>query len=170
MKKLLTLGISLGALAATLTVQPSPSFAAGAPNAQEMKSLDYLIGTWSCSWTAGPDSGAVTSVFAPVMNGAWLQETETVQSPTRGPVVTTVHFTGFDPQKKRWVHLGPDADGSYAVAQSSDGETWHNLLPVAGSDATFRKMSDSAFALSEDFARDGKTLTYVETCKKAVPG
>ena len=100
-----------------------------------------------------------------MLNGAWLQETETVES-ARGPVVTTMHFTGYDTQAKRWMHLGPDADGGYAVAQSGDGETWHNLLPVAGSDATFRKLSSTAFSLSEEFTRDGKALTYAETCKK----
>jgi hypothetical protein len=166
MKKLLTSASLLVALSATLLT--SPAFAAASPpNAPEMKKLDYIIGTWNCTWTAGTDSGAVISTFTSVMNGAWLQETEAVQMGSGEPQVTTMHFTGYDPRERTWMHLGPNADGTYEVARSADLNVWHNVLPVAGGDAAFQRISDREFSLSEPFQSNGQTLTYLETCKKA---
>jgi len=162
MNKTLTT-IALAALAA-LAISSKPA-AAEAPSAAPMAKLAYLIGTWDCNWKAGPSSGTNVSTFTPVLDGAWLRETEAVERGGK-TVVQTMHFTGYDPSSNHWIHGGPNADGTYEVAESDDLATWKNVLPVAGGTGRFVRTSDTEYVLSEDFQQDGKTMTYVDDCKK----
>lgn len=155
------------ALAAALAFAPLASSAAPAPNAEQMRPLDYLIGTWNCSWSAGGQSGTNISTFTSVMNGSWLQETEAVRTKTGKLFVTTMHFTGYDPVEKRWMHVGPNADGTYEVAYTTDFKTFHTLLPADQKDASFTKTSDMEFSLREPFSQGGQDLVYANTCRKA---
>lgn len=160
--------LALVALAALLAVAPVAATAAPVPrNAEQMRALDYLIGTWNCSFSAGGQSGTNVSTFTSVMNGAWLQETEAVRTRSGGLFVTTMHYTGYDPDEKRYLHVGPNADGTYEVAYTTDFATFHTLLPAGQEDATFTKVSDSEFSLREPFTQNGQHLVYLNTCKKA---
>jgi len=156
------------ALAALSAAALSSARADAAPsNASQMTKIAYMIGTWDCNWKAGTSSGTLTATFAPVMNGAWLQETEAVKRDGK-TVVQTMHYTGYDPSSKHWIHAGPNSDGTYEVAQSDDLATWNNLLPVAAGQGKLVRPSESEYIISEDFQQDGKTLTYVNDCKKRV--
>jgi hypothetical protein len=154
------------ALAAVSALALSSTRAVAAPpNAPQMAKIAYMIGTWDCKWTAGTSSGTLVATFTPVMNGAWLQETEAVESGGKVAVQTT-HFTGYDPSTNHWMHLGPNADGTFEVAQSEDLATWKTLLPAGASDGKLVRPSDTEYVISEDFQQDGKTLTYANDCKK----
>lgn len=152
----------LAALAASLGAAPAQ---AAPPNAGQMATLSYLLGTWDCTWTAGPASGSLVATFSNVMDGAWIEETEAVQK-SGAEVVMTMHFTGYDTAGKRWLHAGPNADGSYEVAQSDDFVTWHSVIPSGGEPATIDKRSNTEYILNEPFTQDGKALTYRNDCKK----
>lgn len=128
-----------------------------------MAPLQYLLGTWHCSWTAGTASGAEDQVFVSALNGAWLQESEVVQNASGQPFVRSVHYTGYDPAKKLFMHLGPDADGSYEIAQSVDTNVWQE---PSGS-FYHTKISDTERAESESYQANGKTVTFHMSCKKA---
>ncbi|HTA37625.1 MAG TPA: hypothetical protein VK760_01045 [Candidatus Acidoferrales bacterium] len=154
------------ALAAVSALALSSTRAVAAPpNAPQMQKIAYMIGKWDCKWTAGPSSGTLVATFTPVMNGAWLQETEAVESGGKALVQTT-HFTGYDPATKHWMHLGPNSDGTYEVAQSEDLSVWKTLLPAGASDGKLERPSDTEYIISEQFQQDGKTLTYANDCKK----
>jgi len=162
------LALPLVAFAALLAVAPVAASAAPAPrNAEQMRALDYLIGTWNCSFSAGGQSGTNVSTFTSVMNGAWLQETESVRTKSGGLYVTTMHFTGYDPDEKRYMHVGPNADGTYEVAYTTDFATFHTVLPAGQEDATFTKVSNTEFSLREPFMQNGKRFVYLNTCEKA---
>ena len=153
-------------LLSALPVLMSPAAAtAAAPNAGEMEKLNFMVGTWDCRWTAGNDAGAIVATFTPVMGGAWIEETEAVEVNGKS-YVQTMHFTGYDPKLKLYVHAGPNADGTYEVAQSADLTTWNNVLPKREGSGTLDRLSDSEYVLSEDFQSGGKTLTYRNDCKK----
>ena len=161
MKKIsLTLG-----LLATLATPTLATAQAAPPNAAEMAKISYLLGTWDCSWSAGPAKGVLVSTFSNVMDGAWIQETEAVEK-DGAQVVTTMHYTGFDTAGKRWLHAGPNADGTYEVAQSSDTLIWHDVMPNDGGTATLKRITGTEYVLSEPFMQDGKALTYRNDCKK----
>jgi hypothetical protein len=154
---------ALAALSA-LALSSAPAVAAP-PNASQMATIAGMIGTWDCAWTAGPSSGTLIATFTPVMEGAWLQETEAVEKDGK-TIIQTMHYTGYDPSAKRWIHAGPNNDGTYEVAQSDDFATWKNVLPVAAGGGKLARPSDTEYILSEDFKQDGKTETYVNDCKK----
>ena len=155
--------IALAALS-VLTFTATPALAAP-PNSAQMAKLANWIGTWDCNWTAGASSGALVATFTPVMDGAWLEETEAVESGGK-TVVQTMHFTGYDPSSKHWIHAGPNSDGTYEVAQSDDLAVWKNLFPVGAGEGKLVRPSDTEYIISEDYQQGGKTETYVNDCKK----
>jgi hypothetical protein len=59
------------------------------------------------------------------------------------PMIRSIHYTGFDPKKKAYVHLGPNANGSYEIAQSADTEVWH-AVPEGPGALTHPKLRDEA--------------------------
>jgi hypothetical protein len=63
-----------GAVALSLSLPVGSSAAAPAAPAREMASLQYLVGTWHCTWTSGKQSGAEDQIFESVMGGSWLEE------------------------------------------------------------------------------------------------
>lgn len=145
-------------LAITLAATPLLSLASQSPqNEKQMAGLQYLVGTWQCDWTAGSNSGSERQVFAPVFDGAWLEEKEIVNEAGRS-TVHSIHYTGYDPAMKMFVHVGPDAGGSYELAQSPDAIYWRS------SDGSFehRKVSDTRRTMNESVS--GKTLSM--TCTK----
>ncbi len=153
--------IALLAAAPTLATAAVPP-----PNAAEMTKLQYLVGAWDCTWKAGDASGAVHLSFESVMNGAWLRETESGKSRSGEDVVRSMHYTGYDPVQKKWMHLGPNGDGTFAVAQSADAARWQTMLPTADESLTFEKVSSTAFTETSIFQSDGKTVTFLQSCRK----
>lgn len=128
-------------LAAVLAAIPVLSSASqGPPNQEEMAPLQYLIGTWNCTWQAGTSTGSEQQVFTRAFDGAWLEEKEIANGQ-----VSTIHYTGYDPAKKMYVHIGPDADGTYELAQSPDAVNWQST------DGAFvhHKVSDTKTVLTQ---------------------
>jgi hypothetical protein len=154
------------ALATLLT--PLGANANTPPNAEKMKMVLSFVGDWNCTWHAGPNSGTLLSTFTPVMGGSWVQETETVKAPDGSSMVQTMHFTGYDPTSKMYMHMGPNEDGTYEVARSSDFHLFYNIHPEGmTAAATFTRVSDSEFTLSEPFTQGGQKMVYAEKCIKA---
>lgn len=146
-----------------ISLSPLPSLAGpAAPNNVHMAPLQYLIGTWNCTWQSGGKSGTLDQVFTPALDGAWLEEKEIVTIGGR-QTVTSLHYTGYDPRLKKYVHVGPDADGSYEIAESADGNEWSNA------DGTFvhHKVSNDRRTMTDN-ARIGGTITQSSmTCARA---
>jgi hypothetical protein len=163
MKKHLLL--SAAALAVALLAQPLIPRADASPAGDKMKALSFLIGSWDCTWHAGPQSGEKLSTFTPVMGGSWLQQTESVKAPNGTMVVQTMHFSGYDPSSGEYMHVGPNADGTYEVARSKDFRTFSNVHP-AGDDATLKQISETEWSLSEPFTQGGQKFVYEEKCIK----
>jgi hypothetical protein len=147
-------------VAVTLTTTPSLAFASqAAPNQKEMAPLQYLVGTWSCLWQAGSTSGSEQQVFEPAFDGAWLVEKEIVQT-SAGARVRSLHYTGYDPAIKMFVHVGPDANGTYELAQSPDAVTWHS----ADGSFVHQKVSDTKRTMTEtDNGRARVSMTCTKT-------
>lgn len=148
--------------AAALSAAPLLSSAGqAAPNEKAMASLQYLVGTWHCDWQSGNNSGSEDQVFQPALGGAWLEEKELVGVNGR-QTVASIHYTGYDPRIKAYVHMGPDANGSYEIAQSPDGDVWH------GADGSFlhHKISDTQRRMSETDRVGNTTVHLSMSCQK----
>jgi hypothetical protein len=159
---------AFSAAAAIFLATPLLSSAATVPpNAQQMAPLQYLLGTWHCTWTAGEKTGAEDQIFESALYGAWLQEKEVVVDAAGQPVVQSIHYTGYDPQNRSYMHVGPDASGAYEVARSADMNVWHE---ADGSGAfVHTKISDTERKMTESYQAGGKSVAIVMSCKKAQP-
>jgi hypothetical protein len=135
------------------------------PNATQMEALHYLIGTWHCTWPSKKGVQSEDQIFESALGGAWLAEKEVMTGADGQPVVASVHYTGYDPATGRFMHVGPDADGTYEIAQSEDGNVWHD---VNDANATFvhTKVSDTSRTMVQHYQAGGKPMTFFMTCKK----
>lgn len=126
-----------------------------------MASLGYLVGSWHCDWKSQNDSGREEQVFQPALDGAWLEEKELVTVNGR-QTVASIHYTGYDPKSKSYMHMGPDANGSYEVAHSPDAVFWR------AADGTFihHKVSDTQREMTETDRIGNKTVKLSMTCIK----
>ncbi|HET7815105.1 MAG TPA: DUF1579 family protein [Candidatus Baltobacteraceae bacterium] len=127
-----------------------------------MATLQYLVGTWHCDWQSGSKSGSEDQVFKPALGGAWLEEEEVINSNGRQSVAS-IHYTGYDPHSKAFIHMGPDANGSYEVAHSPDSVTW---LSVGGS-FVHHKVSDTERKMTETYGSGAAAVQLSMTCLKA---
>lgn len=149
--------------ASAVFAAPLVSFAGqAAPNEKQMAPLQYLVGTWHCDWQSGSKSGSEDQVFQPALGGAWLEEKELVSVNGR-QTVASIHYTGYDPRTRVFMHMGPDANGSYEVAHSPDSEIWN------GADGSFvhHKISDSERKMNETYRSGNATVRLSMTCVKA---
>lgn len=149
--------------ASALFVAPLLSSAAQAPpNEKEMAPLQYLVGTWHCDWQSGSKAGREDQVFQPALDGAWLEEKELVNVNGQ-QTVASIHYTGYDPRSKAYMHIGPDANGSYEVAHSPDSELWRS------GDGSFvhHKISDNERKMMETYRSGNTTVRLSMMCMKA---
>jgi len=158
--------ITCWVLAATALVgTPLLSSAAQAPpNEKGMAPLQYLVGNWSCDWKSQNNSGHEEQAFQPALDGAWLEEKELVAVNGR-QTVSSIHYTGYDPRIKAYVHMGPDANGSYEVANSPDAVVWHS----AEGGFIHHKVSDTRREMTETDRIGNKTVQLSMICVKAKP-
>jgi hypothetical protein len=132
-----------------------------APNAKQMAALQYLIGTWHCDWKSQNRTGSEEQVFRPALDGAWLEEKEIVQV-NGEQTLASIHYTGYDPRSNFYVHIGPDANGSYEVAHSPDAEIWHS----ADGSFVHHKVSDTQRNMTESYRSGNTTVQLSMSCMK----
>lgn len=130
-------------------------------NEKEMAPLQYLVGTWHCDWQSGSKSGSEDQIFQTALDGAWLEEQEVVSVNGR-QTVKSIHYTGYDPRDKAYIHIGPDANGSYEIAHSRDSEVWQST------DGSFvhQKISDSQRKMTETYGSGNAIVQLSMTCAK----
>lgn len=156
--------IAISLLASELALVPMASFAGQPAVAPEMAPLSYLVGTWHCRWQSGNASGRQDQVFRSVLGGTWLEEEELVGD-SASPAVQSIHYTGYDPRTKMYVHVGPNLGGSYEIAQSIDGDTW------TSTDGTLvhHKISDTRREMVETGPAGSAGPRVSMTCVKSAP-
>lgn len=159
---------ALGAGVLLLAGVCGQAFAAIPAAPPEMQKLNYLIGTWNCSWSAGSQSGTNTQTWTTALNGTWLLATEAVPT-AKGPVVISLHYTSYDPKTKKWSHVGPNLGGGYDVAESPDAVEWQTVLPDTSEKLTMTHVSDTQYKQHASAQMGGQAVTFLQTCTKA-PG
>lgn len=133
-----------------------------AQNEKEMAPLQYLVGTWHCDWKSQNRAGSEDQLFQPALDGAWLEEKEIVN--VNGlQTVASIHYTGYDPRSKAYIHMGPDANGSYEVAQSPDSEVWHS----ADGSFVHHKVSDTQRKMTETYGTGTHAVSLSMLCVKS---
>jgi hypothetical protein len=166
----------LGSLAAVATMLFTvPSYAYANPTApEEMKTVQYLVGTWNCAHTVGDFSGTYTTTFANALGNSWLKQTYEFPATKTDPAWHGESFLGYDERRQLWVRFFATSRGEYwgmvSKATSDTSWPWEYVLPGPSRPGltTWTKKSDSEFAQDgPEYAVNGKTVTEHHTCKKA---
>ena len=165
------------------TAQPAHS-ADSAPSTnktaqQEMESVNYLIGTWTCSHVIGASSGRYIANYSKVLADRWLKETYDFPPGKTAPAVSAESLMGFDERQQMWVRFFVNSVGYHFEMRLTDTPTgwsykYASVFPGAkpetpDPDALFTKVSDTDYKIDGPTYRsqdDGTLVTQHDTCHK----
>lgn len=173
MNKMLFAALAAALFAAQVTAQ-------AASPADELRSRQYLLGTWNCSYTVGKEGGSYTTTWTTALEGRWLKQTYDQPARRGEPGFKAEYLIGYDEQSQGWVRFGAMTTGQYFAIRMRDsapgGWTWNYVnffRPVRPStstpDATFTKKSDTEYAVDGPTYKEnsaGPAVTEHHICKK----
>jgi hypothetical protein len=153
------------------------------PGKPSFSSMQYMIGTWSCSIKSArrPAAYVVTSTYTMDPSGMWIDETS-VTSPmkwfaTQTKIIAYDKIT-YDPTTHRWVDVNYDNQGGYGLSFASGWNgnkiVWHDVsfAPTADiksqTDMTVTKVSDTKVTSSSSFTetKTGRVVAVTGVCTK----
>ena len=181
--------IRLMVAAAVLLAATIPSFAFAqvestpipAPKKPNFSSMEFMIGTWTCSTKSArrPAAYITTSTYAMDPTGYWLTQTSTTE-PTKwiSQKLTTWDRITYDSDTKRWVDVTYGDAGAYGLAFSSGWNgnkmSWHDVSFAAGpdiksqTDNVVTKVSPAKTTSSSSFTetKTGRVVSVTGVCTK----
>jgi hypothetical protein len=169
--------IAIAVVVAGVALSSSPVYSATVQD--ELQSREFLIGTWNCSYTVGPQTGAYTTTWSNVLDGHWLQQTYDQPTQPRAPGFKAQYFVGYDEKRQAWVRFGAMTTGQYfAIRMNDAGEgnwTWKYVTffnrtkpETPDPDATFTKKSDTEYTVDgPTYPMSGRTVTEHHVCRKS---
>jgi hypothetical protein len=179
-----------GALALLLLATGVTVFAAG-PNVEgtpiptrpkpDMSSMQFLIGTWTCSDLSSRRPGAFTTteVYSIDPSGYWIVRDDTIHTASWIPreVHSQTKYT-YDAMTKRWIRITTGDQGGYAVATApmpvANKKTYTYVIQTKVPDIAsyapeaYTKVSDTKKTMTTSFTEtNGRVVTVKETCTKS---
>jgi len=152
------------------------------PTAQEkLRSVDYLVGNWSCNHTVGSFSGKYTTTYKKTLGDLWLKQTydfppqHTAQS--NEPAITAETLIGYDERRQAWVRFFANSKGQYfAIRMNDTGSGWSwkyvsffkRMTPeTPDPDATLTKKSNTEYVIDgPSYQLNGTRVTEHHMCEK----
>lgn len=131
---------------------------------QELRTRQYLVGRWNCTFTVGGREGSYTTVWANALDNRWLTQS-IIQPASRGKAreitdqgFRSKYFVGYDDEKRQWVRFGAMTTGQYFAIRMRDLPNgswgWRYISFFASNratrkdDAQFLKQSDSRYIIN----------------------
>ncbi|HEY9084651.1 MAG TPA: hypothetical protein VIN40_01715 [Candidatus Tyrphobacter sp.] len=155
---LLSLSLLLASGAASAAVPP------------QMASLQFMVGTWNCTTTAGPTTIAEAETIV-AQNPLWLHGSGTITS--TGQPVSEDFYVGYDARRSQWVLITIDSNGEYGIATSVtpnlSPSTWISAYPAMSGmtgTGTFTKVSDRQYTVDFSQTVNNKVIGSHEVCTK----
>ena len=175
--------------AAALLAAAAPAYARAqvestpipAPSKPNFSSMEFLVGTWTCSTKSArrPAAYVTTSTYSMDPTGYWLNETSTTAMTSWiSRKLTTWDKITYDADSKRWVDVAYGDGGAYGLSFSSGWQgnkmVWHDagFAPSpdisAQTDTTNTKVSATKLTTSSSFteAKSGRHVAVTGTCTK----
>jgi len=150
--------IAAGALLALLTTVP-----AGASD--PLRSLSYLVGSWTCTYNSGSQHITYTATYAYVMGDNWLRERD---SWTGGG--SDVGLTTYEPKAATWTEIVAENERSTTVFRAPGSDSAHRVFrsvyPNSLLNVTFDRVSDTKYTLHFHGVYAGKMMTSFDVCTK----
>ena len=161
-------------------VESTPIPMPGKPN---FSSMQFMIGTWSCSIKSArrPAPYAVTSTYTMDPSGVWINETSTTKPmkwfASQTALVAYDKIT-YDETTHRWVDVNYDKQGGYGLSFASGWNgndiVWHDVsfAPTSDiksqTDTTVTKVSNTKMTSTSSFteAKTGRVVAVTGVCTK----
>ncbi len=153
---------------------------ASAARQQKIASMQYLLGTWSCSHTVGTFSGDYATTYANMPGDMWLRQHYDFPATRTQAAWQAEAIMGYDETREAWVRFLALSTGPYfamRMTETADGGwSWKyvSLFPTQkaetpGSDATLTKKSSSEYTIDGPSYKEngtGPLVTERHVCRK----
>ena len=145
---------------------------------QELASVDYLVGNWSCEHTVGTFSGKYKTTYSKALGGLWLKQIyDFPPEAGKQPAITAEALMGYDERRQAWVRFFGNSLGQYFAMRMTDtGNGWawkyisffKRMTPETPEpDATLTKKSDTQYMIDgPSYEKDGTQVTEHHSCHK----
>ncbi|HEY3676851.1 MAG TPA: hypothetical protein VGK84_12770 [Candidatus Tumulicola sp.] len=137
---------------------------AAAP-ASPLASLQYLVGTWNCTYDAGAIHMSYSSIYSFDRDGNTLRQVTSWGSGGDEELI------GYDAQHQSWTAIVLDDHGAATVMRGAGSDPNHiayrSVYPDASIAPTFDRVSDTKYTTHATFQMSGKTINSVDTCVRA---
>jgi hypothetical protein len=148
-------------LASALLAAATPSAAPPSPIA----GMNYLVGSWKCTYKAGTVSMPYDATYAYDRNAHLLRQTA-VFAGDEGDE----ELIAYD-AKLGWSAVVVDDQGNATIMRAPGSDANHQAFrsvpPDSSISVTFDKVSPTEYTLHGSVVQDGKTITNVDTCVRA---
>lgn len=163
---------------ATAQVESTPIPAPAKPN---FSSMQFLIGTWTCSTKSARRPGAyvTTSTYTMDPTGYWIEETSTTNTASWiAKKLTVLDKITYDKDAKRWVDVLYGDGGLYGLSFSSgwagNKMSWHDVSFAPGPDIASQtdivntKVSNTKMTSASSFTEEktGRKVAVAGVCTK----
>lgn len=137
----------------------------GAAPVDRMKSLQYLVGTWTCTFVSGSMHQTYAATFAYDMGGNWMSERDAWTGGGGDLGVLT-----YEPQKRIWTFVVLESERTTTIFQAKDTgderKVWHSVFPDTSMTETIDKLSPAKYTINFVGTFNGKAMKSTDTCLK----
>jgi hypothetical protein len=166
------------AFAAAPKVEGTPVPTAPKP---DLSSMNFLIGTWTCSDLSSrrPGPFTITEVYSMDPTGYWVIRNDTTHKASWIPrdFHSQTRYT-YDSVAKRWIRISAGDTGNYAVATAAmpvgSTKTYTYVIQSKAADIAsyepevYNKVSATKKTMTTSFTETGGRVVHVtETCTKS---
>jgi hypothetical protein len=143
-------------LASVMLAAASPATAA------PLAGLNYLVGTWNCTYRAGTVRFAYDDTYAYERDGHTLRQ---IASWAGG---SDEEFLVYDAKRAGWTAVVLDDQGTATIMRGTGSDPNHiayrSVYPDASIAETFDHVSATEYTIHATVRSGGKTITSVDTC------
>lgn len=140
--------------AAALPATPSP-----------LAQMQYLVGTWNCTYRAGATTFLYNNTYAYDLHGALLRQTATWTGGGDEELVA------YDGAHHGWTAVVFDGAGTTTIMRGTGSDPYHvtyrSVYPDASINETVDRLSATQYTIHATVRSGGKTTTSVDTCLRA---
>jgi hypothetical protein len=173
---LMATGVAVSAAGVQVEGTPVPTRAK-----PDFSSMQFLIGTWTCSDLSSrrPGPFTITEVYSMDPAGYWIVRDDTTHKASWIPrdVHSQTKYT-YDALARRWIRIAVGETGTYAVATATmpvgNKKTYSYVIQTKTPDIAsyapevYLKVSDTKKTMTTSFTEiSGRVVTVKETCTKS---
>ena len=133
--------------------------------ASPLARLNYLVGTWNCTYIAGASRLVYSNTYAYDRGGHTLRQSASWAGGGDEELVA------YDAQDSRWTAVVFDDQGAATIMHASGSDPNHiayrSVYPDANVAVTFDRVSAKEYTLHGTVLSGGKTINSVDTCLRA---